>query len=383
MPINPHGGTLVDRRLTAEQAEQLLNEVKDAKRVVIQDRILSDVYLIAIGGLSPLKGFMGQEDYKNVVDNMRLSSGEAWAVPIVCPVAEDVYNATQVGDKVVLTDASGTEHAVLTVSEKYERDLKHEAIQVYRTDEEVHPGVAKVYEGGKYTLAGDIDYINTNPELEFPEYNLTPAETRALFAERGWKTVVAFQTRNPIHRAHEYITKCSLEIVDGLLIHPLVGETKADDIPADVRMDCYKILMDGYYPKDRVALSVLPAAMRYAGPREAIHHAIMRKNYGCTHFIVGRDHAGVGSYYGTYDAQEIFNEIDLDAFELEPLKYEHSFWCKLTYGMATGKTSPAGPEDKVFLSGTKVREMLQNGEMPPPEFTRPEVAQRLIEWARK
>lgn len=383
MPINPHGGTLVDRRLNAEQAEQLLNEVKDAKRVAIQDRILSDVYLIAIGGLSPLNGFMGQEDYKNVVDNMRLTSGDAWAVPIVCPVAEDVYAATQVGDKVVLTDANGTEHAVLTVSEKYERALKHEAVQVYRTDEEVHPGVAKVYEGGKYTLAGDIDYINTNPELEFPEYNLTPAETRALFAERGWNTVVAFQTRNPIHRAHEYITKCSLEIVDGLLIHPLVGETKADDIPADVRMDCYKILMDGYYPKDRVALSVLPAAMRYAGPREAIHHAIMRKNYGCTHFIVGRDHAGVGSYYGTYDAQEIFNEIDLDAFELEPLKYEHSFWCKLTYGMATGKTSPAGPEDKVFLSGTKVREMLQNGEMPPPEFTRPEVAQRLIDWARK
>ncbi len=381
MSINPHGGTLVDRRLNAEQAQHLLGQLTDARRITVSNRVLSDIYMIAIGGFSPLRGFMNQADYESVVENMHLTSGEAFSIPINLPVSQEEYNAAGEGEKIVLVDDNGKEQAVITVSGKYERNMENEAQKVYGTTEDAHPGVAKMYEHGPYTLAGDIDFVNLTPELDFPEHNLTPAQTRALFAERGWETVVAFQTRNPIHRAHEYIIKCALEIVDGLLIHPLVGETKADDIPADVRMDCYHILMDKYFPDNRVALSVLPAAMRYAGPREAIFHAIMRKNYGCTHFIVGRDHAGVGNYYGTYDAQKIFDKIDLEKFELKPLMFEHSFWCKLTGGMATAKTSPSSPDQRIFLSGTKVREMLKNGEMPPVEFSRPEVAQRLIDWA--
>ncbi len=383
MSIKPHGGTLVDRRLSAEAATSLLSDLAQAPRLQVSERVLSDIYLIAIGGLSPLRGFMDRASYESVVETMHLPGGEAFSIPITLPVPLDVYQRVDRDERIVLLDAHGAEQAVLTVSEKYERDLANEARKVYRTDDEGHPGVAKVYEAGPYTLAGEIDYVQQNPALQFPDYNLTPAQTRALFEEKGWQTVVAFQTRNPIHRAHEYITKCALEIVDGLLIHPLVGETKADDIPADVRMDCYHILMESYYPSARTALSVLPAAMRYAGPREAIFHAIMRKNYGCTHFIIGRDHAGVGSYYGTYDAQKIFDDIDLDKFELQPLMFEHSFWCKLTGGMATSKTSPSTPEQRVFLSGTKVRALLREGTMPPAEFTRPEVAERLIQWARE
>jgi sulfate adenylyltransferase len=337
--------------------------------------------MIAIGGFSPLSGFMTNGDYESVVETMHLQNGIVFSIPITLSVDEGRFHKIKEGETLAISHAGGRVHAFITVGDKFKRDVRNEAVKVYRTDDEAHPGVKKIYEAGEYCIGGPIQYVNENPELEFPEFNRTPAQTRRLFEELGWQTVVAFQTRNPIHRAHEYLTKCALEIVDGLLIHPLVGETKEDDIPAEVRMKCYKVLIDKYYPKDRVVLSVLPAAMRYAGPREAIFHAIMRKNYGSTHFIVGRDHAGVGNYYGTFDAQKIFAEIDLKKFGIQPLNFEHAFWCTVTASMATEKTSPSTKEQRIFLSGTKVREMLRDAQLPPPEFTRPEVAEILSKWA--
>jgi sulfate adenylyltransferase len=305
---------------------------------------------------------------------MQLANGLPWAIPIT--LAADASDAPAEGAEVALYDPEGTLRGVLSVQAVYEYDKSHEARQVYRTDDEAHPGVAAVYAQGDVLVAGPVTVL---PEVESIPYQLTPAETRAAIAERGWRTVVGFQTRNPVHRAHEYIQKCALEIVDGLLLHPLVGETKSDDIPADVRMRCYLALLEDYYPQNRVLFSTLPAAMRYAGPREAIFHALMRKNYGCTHFIVGRDHAGVGSYYGTYDAQLLFDQFDPAALGIAPLKFENSFYCRRCQGMASEKTCPHGEEDRVALSGTKVRNLLRVGELPPPEFSRPEVARILVD----
>ena len=338
-------------------------------------RQTADFELLANGGFAPLKGFQGREAWETVTESMRLPDGTPWPIPIT--LATD---AGEVGETLTLTGSEGTELGTITVEEVYERDLARESEKVYRTTDEAHPGVAAVLREGARTIAGPIEAkaLPTHIDAVSP-YLLTPEETRQTFADRGWKTVVGFQTRNPIHRAHEYITKAALEIVDGLFIHPIVGETKDDDIPADTRMRCYEVLLEHYYVRERVLLGVNPSAMRYAGPREAIFHALVRKNYGCTHFIVGRDHAGVGDYYGTYDAQHIFEEFEPGELGIEPLNFEHSFWCKLTGGMATAKTSPSGPEDRVFLSGTKVREMLGRGERPPQEFSRPEVADVLIE----
>jgi sulfate adenylyltransferase len=335
----------------------------------------ADFELLANGGFAPLEGFQGSKDWETVVDSMRLASGEPWPIPVT--LSSDVG---EVGDTVELVGHEGTKLGSITVEEVYERDLKREAENVFRTTDEAHPGVAMTYREGARTIAGPVAVETLPKHIDaVTPYLLSPAETKKAFDERGWKTVVAFQTRNPIHRAHEYITKSALEIVDGLFIHPIVGETKSDDIPPETRMRCYEVLIENYYVADRVVLGVNPAAMRYAGPREAIFHAIVRRNYGCTHFIVGRDHAGVGDYYGTYDAQHIFDEFEPGELGIEPLKFEHSFWCKLTGGMATAKTSPASNEDKVFLSGTAVREMLGRGERPPQEFSRPEVADVLIE----
>ncbi|MBJ7454701.1 MAG: sulfate adenylyltransferase [Thermoleophilia bacterium] len=376
-PITPHGGVLVDR------LDASLDEGGNRPRVTLSARQQADLDLIAVGAMSPLDGFMDKATYESVITGMRLPNGLAWSVPVTLAVQPDELAAIGSADEVELVDESGRFLGVLGITDRYETDQRREAKLVYGTEEEAHPGVASLYAHGTTCLAGPVRVAARLPiDPGAQPFLLDPRASRAEFDSRGWKTVVGFQTRNPIHRAHEYITKVALETVDGLFLHPLVGETKSDDIPADVRMRCYEVLIEGYYPKERVVLGVLPAAMRYAGPREAVLHAILRQNYGCTHFIVGRDHAGVGNYYGTYDAHRIFDDITREELAITPTFFEHSFWCNLTGGMATTKTSPSTPEQRVFLSGTKVREMLDRGEIPPVEFTRPEVAEILIEAYR-
>lgn len=375
--IAPHGGELIDRLATADEKAEFLAKAESLPKVRLDKRATSDLVMIAIGGFSPISGFMERQDYQSVVDNMRLASGLPWSVPVTLSVSESEANSLKEGDLVRLDAPDGKFIGVLKLTEKYSYDKKHEAVKVYRTDEEKHPGVKVIYDQGSINLAGPVWLLERAPHSSFPKYQIDPAASRALFAEKGWKTVVGFQTRNPIHRAHEYIIKCALEIVDGLFLHPLVGATKSDDIPAEVRMRCYEIMMEHYFPNDRVILAINPSAMRYAGPREAIFHALIRKNYGCTHFIVGRDHAGVGDYYGTYDAQKIFEEFEPEELGITPLKFEHAFYCVRTKQMATAKTSPSDKEERIHLSGTKVRGMLREGKLPPPEFSRPEVAAEL------
>jgi len=364
--IAAHGGSLVDR--TGNAPENLA----ELETLTLTSRELSDLDMLACGALSPLEGFMSRVDYESVVEDMRLANGLPWALP-VCLAVDEVPS----GDTVALADGDGRELAVLEVEEVYEYAREQEAERCFRTTDDAHPGVARLYRQKPFYLAGRVTVFE-RAEHAFGELALDPAETRSVFAERGWKRVVGFQTRNPIHRAHEYLTKGALETVDGLLIHPLVGETKSDDVPAATRVECYRVLLENYYPEGRVVLASFPAAMRYAGPREAIWHAICRKNYGCSHFIVGRDHAGVGDYYGTYDAQLIFDEFEPHELDIEPMFFEHAFYCKRCGQMGTPKTCPHGGDDHVFLSGTKVREMLAAGDLPPKEFSRPEVAEVLI-----
>ena len=381
--IAPHGGVLINRIATAEQREEFLSKAEYLPVVQLDERATSDLVMIAIGGFSPLTGFMEQADYDRVVTEMRLANGLPWSIPITLSVDEAIAQPLQEGSYIRLDDPTGRFVGVMQLTQKYHYDKTREAINVYRTDEAKHPGVAVVYNQGNVNLAGPIWLLERDPHPYFPDYQIDPAASRAMFKEKGWKTVVGFQTRNPIHRAHEYIQKCAMETVDGLFLHPLVGATKEDDIPADVRMRCYEIILEHYYPQDRVILAINPSAMRYAGPREAIFHALIRKNYGCTHFIVGRDHAGVGDYYGTYDAQYIFDEFEPGELGIVPMKFEHAFYCTRTQSMATTKTSPSAPSERIHLSGTKVREMLRRGELPPPEFSRPEVAAELIRAMRE
>jgi sulfate adenylyltransferase len=378
-PIAPHGGTLVDLLASGADAESLEEDARHYPSVAVNERELSDLEMLAVGALSPLTGFLGQADYRSVLDTMHLESGLAWTIPVTLSLSDEQAKRIGGADAVTLVAREGDEPlAVLEVSGMFERDREREALAVFGTEDGEHPGVAALRRAGDLCVAGHLRVLRLPSHDDFTEYRLTPAETRAAFRDRGWRTVVGFQTRNPIHRAHEYIQKCALEIVDGLLVHPLVGATKADDVPPDVRMRCYEALFDGYYPKDRAMVAVFPAAMRYAGPKEAIWHAIARKNYGCSHFIVGRDHAGVGTFYGTYDAQKIFDAFEPGELGITPLRFEHSFWCNRCEGMGSPKTCPHGAEDRVSLSGTKVREMLRNGERPPQEFSRPEVADILI-----
>jgi sulfate adenylyltransferase len=382
--IAPHGGVLVDRFADEATRSDLLARAaaSELPELRLNTRELSDLEMIAAGAFSPLTGFMTRADYERVVAEGRLAGGLPWTIPITLSARAEAASKLREGQTVALRAPDGRLVGGLTIGEIFPYDKKREALNVYRTDDPAHPAVKYLFEDmGDRLLGGSIVMLErTTPP--FPAHHNEPRATRRLFRDKGWKRIVAFQTRNPIHRAHEFITKVALEISDGVLIHPLVGYTKEDDIPAETRMKCYEVLIAGYYPKDRAVLSTLPAAMRYAGPKEAIFHAIMRKNYGCTHFIVGRDHAGVGSYYGTYDAQKIFDDYSPSEIGITPLMFEHSFYCKRCGGMATGKSCPHDKAHHVALSGTRVRELLRAGERPPEEFSRPEVADILISAMR-
>ena len=377
-PVLPHGGTLVDRTVPSGEAEEFRRWARSLPVLRLSERQLSDLDLIAQGAVSPLTGFLRQEDYSRVVHDLRLAGGLPWSLPVT--LAVDAASAPAPGSHVALADAAGGLRGTLHVDEIFPYDPREEAALVYGTTDAQHPGVAALFAQGDRLLGGDVRALPRPPS--WPQQR-SPAETREDIAARGWRTIVGFQTRNPVHRAHEYIQKCALEVVDGLLLHPLVGETKADDIPAGVRMRCYEVLLEHYYPAHRVLLNVLPAAMRYAGPREAIFHALVRKNYGCSHFIVGRDHAGVGSYYGTYAAQEIFDYFAPGELGITPLKFENSFYCRRCQSMASAKSCPHDEREHVSLSGSAVRALLREGRLPPPEFSRPEVAAILIEAAQE
>lgn len=378
----PHGGVLVNRIATGARKEELEAKAKTIFNLTVEDRYGADIEMIAVGAFSPITGFMGKADCESAIENMTLTNGLAWGIPIPLP-AGDQYDNLSEGQEIALVNKEGHVLAIMTVEEKFELDLENFAAKCFGTTEDKHPGVAAIKRGGNKYIAGPLEMVNRpvrHDQID-GKYFLDPSETREEFAKRGWNTIVAFQTRNPIHRAHEYLIKCAQEIVDGALIHPIVGETKSDDIPADTRMRCYEALIAGYFNPANTFLSVLPTAMRYAGPREAINHTLIRKNYGCTHMIIGRDHAGVGTYYGTYDAQKIMDKVG-PQMGMQILKFENTFFCKETNGMASSKTAPANAT-QVSLSGTKVREMLQNAERPPAEFSRAEVADILIEWATK
>jgi sulfate adenylyltransferase len=365
------------QKAVQERAEELF-------KIELNSYNLSDLELMSNGAMSPLTGFMGQADYERVVSEMRLSNNLLWSLPITLAVSRETTENFTIGTEIALCENDRV-LAVMEVAELYEYDKQREAEMVYGTTDDSHPGVARLFQQGEVLVGGEIWVVGLPDAAnsDFPELRHTPAQTRRMFARRGWRRIVGFQTRNPIHRAHEYIQKAALEIVDGLLIHPLVGETKPGDIPADVRIASYQAILRDYYPAESVLLGVFPAAMRYAGPREAIFHALVRKNYGCTHFIVGRDHAGVGDFYGTYDAQLIFDKFKREEVGIEILPFDYTFFCQKCGMVVSSKTCPHDRENWIFLSGTQVREMLERGEMLPPEFTRPEVSRVLIEGIKE
>ncbi|GMV99430.1 MAG: hypothetical protein AMXMBFR84_05690 [Candidatus Hydrogenedentota bacterium] len=382
MSLTPHGGgELVNRFLTGAALEAAKAKAAQLPRLKIDAYAAFDVDGIAKGIFSPIKGFMNEQETRSVLDTMHLRKGIPWTIPILLSATDEQAAKFEIGGQIALEDDENDLVAILNLSEKFKVDHREIAEKVYRTTDEAHPGVKYTLSLGDTFLAGDLDVLKDR-KVEHQDHNLTPAQTRAAFEHHGWKRIVAFQTRNPVHRAHEYLTKCALEVCDGLLIHPLMGTTKSDDIPGNVRMECYEALISNYYPKNHTMLSIMPVNMRYAGPKEAVMHAIYRRNYGCTHFIVGRDHAGVGNYYGTYDAHYIFQEFDPQEIGIATLFFDHTFHCKACGNMASIKSCPHDKEHHTILSGTKVRDMLKAGEIPPVEFTRPEVAKILIKWAQ-
>jgi sulfate adenylyltransferase len=367
--IAAHGGTLVNRVRSLRELGLTTTDLENLPSLELNERSYADLECIATGVYSPLTGFVSSADHARIVREMRLENGLPWSIPITLGVEKALTG------KVILTK-NGVAVGLLEVSESYTPDRQAESQAVYRTTDPNHPGVAALLAQAPINLAGEI-WLFTIPRGKFATHHHTPLETRDLFAKAGWKSVVAFQTRNPVHRAHEYLHKVALETIDGLFLNPLVGETKSDDVPVSTRMSAYEVLLENYYPTNRVLLGAYPAAMRYAGPREAILHAISRKNYGCTHFIVGRDHAGVGTYYGTYDAQEIFNQFTPEEIGIEIIKFEHTFYCKKCGAVVSSRTCPHDKTEHLVLSGTKVRELLKAGQPLPAEFSRPEVAEVL------
>jgi sulfate adenylyltransferase/3'-phosphoadenosine 5'-phosphosulfate synthase len=367
---------VIDRLPQGDELHALRAEAQTLPRLEVGQRELSDLFMLATGGLAPLDGFMDAEDYGSVIGAGRLANGQPFTIPIVLRAA-----SAPAADRIALFI---DEHPVgiVDVTAAYRIDGEAEARSVYGTDDDAHPGVRVLKNSGPWAIAGDVVAL-AHAASGFPAYDLTPSEVRAVKSVRGWKTMVGFQTRNPVHRAHEYLQKVALEMVDGLLLHPLVGETKSDDIPASVRMSCYEELLRGYFPPERVLLATNPAWMRYAGPKEAVFHAIVRRNYGCTHFIVGRDHAGVGTYYDTYAAHRIFDDYAPGELGIEILRFEHTFYCSVCGGMASSRTCPHPADKHETLSGTAVRKLLAEGKGLPPEFTRPEVARVLLDAARE
>jgi sulfate adenylyltransferase len=371
----PHGGQLLPLLVSETEVKELQRKASALRVVRMTSRETSDVIMMGMGAFSPLRGFVNSYDYKEIVEYMQLTNGILWPIPITLAVQDDEAKLIREGEEIALVDGeTNTLVGTMVVEEKYRYDKKKEAMEVFRTTDPAHPGVAKLYAQGETLLGGPVKVLS---ELDYPQrfanYYARPAETRQIFAEKGWKTISAFQTRNPMHRSHEYCTKIALEITDGLFIHPLVGKLKEGDIPADVRMQCYEVLLNKYYPANRVVLKVYPMEMRYAGPREAVLHAIIRQNFGCSHLIVGRDHAGVGKYYGPFDAQKIFDEIPDGKLLIQPLKIDLTFWCHECGCMASTKTCPHPESSRLIISGTELRKMLASGKMPPEGFSRPEV----------
>jgi sulfate adenylyltransferase len=377
----PHGGKLINRLAAGERAAQLEAESANLPAVELDAFELSDLEVLAIGAFSPLEGFMSRPDFESVLERKRLASGLVWTLPVTLAVSAERVRELSGASRLALTGPDGTRLAVLELEDLFQFDREQEAQRIFGTTETKHPGVRRLFSRGEFYLGGRIEVFR-RPRHEITDHRLDPSDTRRIFQERGWKTVVGFQTRNPVHRAHEYIQKMALEIVDGLLLHPIAGETKSDDLSLEVRLRCYEALLENYYPRDRVLLALNPASMRYAGPREAVFHALIRKNFGCTHFIVGRDHAGVGGYYGPYDAQKIFDEFAPGETGITPLFFEHTFYCRDCEGIASPKTCGHSKESRVILSGTEVRAILRDGGELPREFTRPEVARVLYEALR-
>lgn len=379
--VPPHGGRLLPLLVHGKEREEGLKQAQILPKIRLSSREVSDLIMLAVGAFSPLQGFMDKEDYENVVQAMRLRDGLLWPIPITLSVSRKEAGRIKEGQQVALVNSDDDEIiGSMLVEEKYPYDKQEEALQVFGTDDPKHPGVNSISQQGEVYLGGSVEVFSEGgyPE-KFPEF-ARPAETRAIFTDKGWTTIAAFQTRNPLHRSHEYLTKIALEVCDGLLIHPIVGKLKAGDIPAEVRMECYDVLLDNYYPRDRVVLKVYPMEMRYGGPREAVLHAIIRQNFGCSHLIVGRDHAGVGSYYGPFDAQGIFDRLAPEDLYIQPLKLDTTFWCNRCGSMASAKTCPHPTQDHLSISGTRLREMLAKGERPPDEFSRKEVMDILIKY---